>query len=324
MDRYSYFGVGWASETPVFRDIKNTVHAQKTPTCKPGQWIPWCGHARYDTELGMYGSRAEAMHVAQNFYPHNRYRILNPQEAMQPEMHKVMNWNDTPENASGMPYDHLHAANPAMYAQEYADYRGACPGNWMDSQCYRDPPPAARSKSIEFQYGTSGSGNSHLQNPTSLHPSSGSCAQTAPVRHGQRCGFGRWNVCQGSYGAPSYDTGVWSPHLTYHPNQSYRQEKGAWVDPVQFVFPSSLTADGSRMQLTETQMTYPPIASTAETPGTPMEACGGHWAVDKNKHQAVHKNYWMGPLEGYPTHAAAQWAAENLVQPNQLTTFHTL
>jgi hypothetical protein len=102
---------------------------------------------------------------------------------------------------------------------------------------------------------------------------------------------------------------------TVDPRQPKRWMSSRYVQP----------AETEVLQLTETQMVQPLVNTFADvretTPFT--QACGGYWTVDKLTRTAVKKDYYMGPSEGFPDARSAQWAAQNIMQPQGLTLFNT-
>ena len=129
----------------------------------------------------------------------------------------------------------------------------------------------------------------------------------------------------GSDGALYRDASPAHMALPASPDAWYEMHgRTVYKDPVMFVQP----ANNEELQLTETQMVYPPIDSTAVEPRfiqPYFDECGGHWTVDKITRKPVRKDWYMGPSQGYPNMASAAYAALNNVWPPQSLngTFHT-
>lgn len=84
---------------------------------------------------------------------------------------------------------------------------------------------------------------------------------------------------------------------------------------------------GVPLTLSEAQMVQPMIDHRFgfhDIPPSDLGIGGGFYTVNRITRQVEKKNYWMGPSQGYPTHADAKWAADNLVTPRSTLAVKSL
>lgn len=181
-----------------------------------------------------------------------------------------------------------------------------CPPDEIKAKNWDENPPAG----VKMPYECQQSWGMYAQEGG---PESEGCESKVHGRPARVCNFCTPFKCssQGSAEAQGYCQ-EGSSHITFR-------------DGSQYHLPQDVRGP-CPLNLSETQMLQPPIASTVELLPTPLEImpCGGFFAVDSISKQVVERDYYMGPSDGYPNKASAEYAAYNLVLPNGMTVFRTL
>jgi hypothetical protein len=109
---------------------------------------------------------------------------------------------------------------------------------------------------------------------------------------------------------------------TYSQERSHATVKKAYM-PREYVY----AKPNEELSMTEAQMMQPPIDHSYGFHPIPVQNLGmggGSYTVNRLTRQVEKKPYFMGPSQGYPTAADAQWAADNLVTPRSMLASKTL